>query len=217
MDMYLDSFLDEFGVPQSQRFPDKKYVESYRGKLPETLLSFWEKFGFCTFLDGLFWVVDPDDYTDLIKSWLNKAGIKDQEDCYYVIAKSGYGDLYLWNETLGRSYEVNSMNAWIIESNTDSTIDLEKQLGLFFATKSPYSLDVEDIDTDEEMFEAAVEKFGKLEEHEIFGFEPTLVAGGNMGLESLKKVNMQIHLDLILQFSEPQVITKDDLTNMAFS
>jgi hypothetical protein len=217
MDKYIDSFLEEFEEPQSQRFPDKAYIESFNGKLPETLLLFWEQFGFCSFLDGLFWVVDPADYNNLVKEWLERAGINNQEDNLYVIARSGYGDLYVWNEKQGRSYEINSMNAWIIKPNTDSTIDLGKQAGLFFATKSPYSVDIEDVDTDEEMFGAAVEKFGKLKSDEIFGFVPTLVTGGDMTFENLQKVNLQIHLDLILQFTEPKVITIDDLTRMAFN
>jgi len=34
--------------------------------------------------------------------------------------------------------------------------------------------------------------------------------------ENLKKVNLFIHLDLILQMKQPQIITEDDLIDMTY-
>jgi len=217
MNRYIESFLEEFENPQNSKVPDKNYIENYKNKLPATLLRFWEKYGFCSFLDGIFSIVDPEEYRGILEEWFSKTSIAQDSNNYHVIARSGYGDLFIWNEIAGRSYEINSMNGWIIENDSDNKMDMEKQLGLFFASKSPCSLDIEDVETDEEIFEAAVEKLGPLTEDEIFGFVPLLVVGGDMVLDNLQKVNIHIHLDLILQFNEPKVITTEDLKRMAFN
>ncbi|WP_417503127.1 GAD-like domain-containing protein [Marinobacter sp.] len=216
MDKYITSFCDEFGEPEKVNPPDNEYVESYRGILPEALLEYWKRFGFCAFMDGLFWIVDPKDYAEMLENWIERSPLSGTKENLYVIARSGYGDLYLWGEKSGCRYEINAMNGWIIKSD-DQEQDQEKELQLFFASKSPYSIDIEDEDSDEEMFEPAVEKFGPLAEDEIFGFVPALVAGGNMLFENLQKVNMAVHLDLILQLKDPQLVGPDDLANMAFS
>ncbi|WP_435234156.1 GAD-like domain-containing protein [Psychromonas sp. PT13] len=216
MNRYIDSFLDEFEEPQNSRKPDIRYINTYVNKLPKVLLKLWEEFGFCSFLDGLFSVVDPEEYKVILEKWFTLASIDIKNNKFHVIAKSGYGDLFVWDEVKGRSYEINAMNGWIIKSNLDPQIELEKQIGLFFATKSPYSLDIEDDDTNDEMFESAVNKLGPLESDEIFGFIPTLVAGGDTNVNNLQKVNIQIYLDLILQFDKPKVITIDDLAKMAY-
>lgn len=210
MDKFIESLLDEFEEAQNSHIPERDYINSYANKLPKKLLDFWHEFGFCSFLDGMLWIVDPNSFKDTLDKWIEQTPSILKTESYHVIAKSGFGDLYIYSENSGYCFKLNAMNGWLIKQEIN-TIDY------FFSSLCPYTLDLEDIETDEEMFEAAVDKFGKLDEDEIFGFVPALVAGGKMVFENLQKVNMQMHLDLILQFKEPKVITLDDLTNMAFS
>jgi len=215
MDKYITSFLNLFGEPEIQKVPDAAYVESYRGKLPDSLLEYWNKFGFCSFTGGLFWIVDPAKYESILKHWIGLTNLKDSGQKFYVIARSGYGDLYLWSKESGCKYEINAMNCWVIEGDEQDP-DTEIALQRFFGSKSPYSVDLEDEETDDEMFDDAVDRYGKLSDDEMYGFEPTLVTGGDMILDNLKKVDMTIHLDLLVQLQQPRLVTMNDLENMAF-
>jgi len=87
MNKYIDSFLEEFENPQNSKVPDKNYIESYKNKLPETLLRFWEKYGFCSFLDGIFSIVDPEEYRGILEEWFSKTYIDQAGSNYHVIAK----------------------------------------------------------------------------------------------------------------------------------
>ena len=210
MNKYIDSFLDEFERPENSKVPDVNYIASYKGKLPEELLEFWSVFGFCSFLDGLFSIVDPQEYASILEDWFKRVGISLDDDKYYIIGKSGFGDLYIYAAEQGYCYKLNSMNGWLIKQNNNS-------IDYFFSGLCTYTVDLEDLDTDEDIFKPAVEKFGKLDKDEMFGFVPSLVAGGEITLDNVEKVNLQIHLDIILQLTEPKIITIDDLKSMAFN
>ncbi|MDC9623069.1 DUF1851 domain-containing protein [Xenorhabdus sp. XENO-7] len=55
------------------------------------------------------------------------------------------------------------------------------------------------------IFAKAVEKYGSLGEHEIFGFEPTIILGGEIKLENVIKLDMHIHLDILRKFVDPDI------------
>ncbi|MEX6038422.1 GAD-like domain-containing protein [Providencia hangzhouensis] len=39
-------------------------------KLPELLLTYWHNEGWSSYYNGLFTIVDPDDYEDIVDEWL---------------------------------------------------------------------------------------------------------------------------------------------------
>ena len=215
MNKYIDSFLDEFSQPVRIKTPDINYINTYSNKLPNNLLNMWKSYGFCSFLNGLFSITDPQEYQNVVKDWFNAAGICLINKNFHIIATSGFGDLFVWEETEGGSFEINLMNGWIIVNDFNKEVDLEKQINLFFASKSPYSLDAEDQNTNDELFDPVVNRLGKLEHGEIFAFMPSLIAGGEMSINNLQKINIHIYLDFILQLTTPRVVTMDDLKNMS--
>ncbi|WP_370981213.1 GAD-like domain-containing protein [Agaribacterium sp. ZY112] len=215
MNKYIDSFFDEFEAVENQVFPDQQTIKEYSAKLPENLISFWGSYGFCSFLSGLFWIVNPKQYKGELCEWLDKAGLEGADN-YHVIAKSAFGDLFVWKEDYGLIYEINSMNSWIILQDPPSS-DLNKEFNLFLASLSPDILDVEDESTGEEMHEQLCEKLGPTSEFEVYSFTPSLVAGGGQNLNSLNKSDLFLYLSLIKDLKSPSVITEDDLSNMAFS
>lgn len=215
MNKYIESFLDEFSQPVRFKTPDNNYINTYSNKLPNNLLNMWKSYGFCSFLNGLFSITDPQEYQNVVKDWFNAAGICLINKNFHIIATSGFGDLFVWEETEGGSFEINLMNGWIIVNDFNKEVDLEKQINLFFASKSPYSLDIEDQNTNNELFDTAENRLGKLEYGEIFAFIPSLIAGGEMSINNLQKINIHIYLDFILQLTTPRVVTMDDLKNMS--
>ncbi|WP_412026041.1 T6SS immunity protein Tdi1 domain-containing protein [Burkholderia cepacia] len=56
----------------------------------------------------------------------------------------------------------------------------------FFVSKTRNECDFNDV-SKQPLFDRALGKLGKLEPNEVYGFEPALVAGGQMDLDHLKK------------------------------
>jgi hypothetical protein len=72
LDGKFEWFLEKFGKPQKNLPVNDEQLNRYRGQLPERLLEYWQEYGFCCFKDGLFWIVNPDDYQDTMEAWLSK-------------------------------------------------------------------------------------------------------------------------------------------------
>ncbi|WP_416776441.1 T6SS immunity protein Tdi1 domain-containing protein [Xenorhabdus budapestensis] len=80
---------------------------------------------------------------------------------------------------------------------------------LFFESKSLDYFDLEDDDEEDDeigIFSSAIEKYGSLNENQIFGFEPALVLGGSITLNNIRKLDIYIHLDILRQFSSPEIV-----------
>jgi len=219
MDRYIQGFFDEFGEPTSTKEVELNHIEEYRGKLPDKLLEFWQEFGFCGFKKGLFWIVDPAKYETALNAWLGDTEIIEQDN-YYVFARSGFGDLYLWGTKTGYKYKIKPYVGWIIEKDgADVEIkggESDFVMQRFLAIQDPKNSDIKDCNTKKPLFEKAVKKFGALKENEVFGFEPALFLGGEQTLDKLNKLDIQIHLAILADFGQRELLTQDDLARKAF-
>ncbi len=61
-------FLEQFGNPQLVEEATKNVIDTYNGVMPNRLLEYWKQFGFCSFKDGLIWLVNPSDYKSLVNT-----------------------------------------------------------------------------------------------------------------------------------------------------
>ena len=77
MDEFINSFLEDFGSPEIQTFPTQEYIESYRGRLPDALLGYWRDLGFSRYKGGLFWIVDPEKYQNLLSNWIENTPLSE--------------------------------------------------------------------------------------------------------------------------------------------
>ncbi len=214
LDECFEEFLNVFGAPCSQTPCTAEAIKKYTGKLPDRLLAYWQEYGFCGFNNGLFWIVNPDDYEDTLDEWLEHTDIPDN-DIYHVFARNAFGDLFLWGEETGYKYEITASNGWVIEKNGNSRQENDFTLECFFG-----GADIEDHDVESEngtpLFEECVKKFGVLQADEMFGFEPSLIVGGESKLVNINKVNIDVHLSILAQFGQIEVLDHDALIRKAF-
>jgi len=220
MDEDFEYFLEKFGSPEHCKPVAVSTLEHYSEKLPNRLLEYWQEYGFCSFMDGLFWIVNPDDYQSAMKSWLKTTTIP-QEDDYHVIARSGFGDMFLWGKKTGSKYAIEARDGVIFKTDDDADwIQSGKEneaLSAFFGLTRPKSSNLDDVNTDTPLFAQAVKKFGPLKEDEVFAFEPALFAGGEQTIGHIHKVNIHVHLDILLQMvGQPQVMDIHGLAKIAF-
>ncbi|MEJ6498634.1 GAD-like domain-containing protein, partial [Pseudoalteromonas lipolytica] len=168
-------------------------------------MEYWQQYGFSGWGDGIFWLVNPQDYHEILQTWLEDTEFAKREnngiDKYYVIGRGAFGDLVVWGRASGQSLDINSNFGMLFP--TDSTEDLvedgeELTIDLFFATMSKAPLDQKDIN-EKPLFEHALKNLGPLEADEMYAFVPALALGGVNKLENLQKVKAIEHLNFLAE------------------
>ncbi|CAM3271908.1 glutamyl-tRNA amidotransferase [Pseudomonas floridensis] len=198
MDEDYAFFYKKFGPAISTQVVPLSSVKRYEGKLPAQLLQYWNDYGWCGYAKGLFWTVNPQDYEPVLDYWLAGTGLLER-DTYHVIARSAFGQLYLWGENSANSLSVTSYMSRYSNSSTflnRSNFDFGVQL--FFSTMQPERNDLDNL------FERALKKLGLLDIDEMYGFVPALALGGPIELNNLQKVKVIEHLEFLSQLSPLQ-------------
>lgn len=209
MNKFFDNFYTfaGFGPAIKSELPSEAVLRSFEDKLPARLLEYWQEYGFCGWGEGIFWTVNPADYSEILDLWLAGTHFVGKDN-YYVIGRSAFGRLYVWGETSGPSLDINPCYGMIFP--TDKSEDLKKRgaertIDLFFATTSKNSLEEEDTEG-KPLFERAMIKLGPLEADETYAFVPALALGGALKLENLQKVKALEHLAFLAELGEKQVM-----------
>ncbi|QGL55069.1 GAD-like domain-containing protein [Pseudomonas coronafaciens] len=198
MDEHYAFFLKKFGPAVERQLVPAPSIARYTNKLPEQLLNYWEDFGWCGYAEGLFWTVNPLDYESLLNTWF--AGIEAfKSDNYHVIARSAFGELCVWGEKSGYSLSITSyMSRYSTRNSTFTGSKSDLGVKVFFLSMNPEVINVADL------FEPALEKLGRLDSDEMYGFVPAIALGGSMELKSLQKVKVFEHLEFLSQLSPLQ-------------
>lgn len=201
---HFDLFISEFGEATHAMPADPAVIEFYRGRLPDLLLDVWLREGWNGYANGLLWTVNPRDYEGLLEDWLRGTHYP-QIDRYHVLARTAFGKLFLWGERNNQTMTLNAATG-IITALEKNMVKPEKNLAdavnVFFAAKDKEGCDLKDINK-VYLFERALAKYGPLGPNEIYGLEPALVTGGRMQLESLRRVNLFVHLSLLRELAAP--------------
>ena len=215
LDEGFEYFLEKFGKPEKQESCTVETLKKFKNKLPDRLLEYWQEYGFCGFKSGLFWIVNPDDYEDILDEWLERTDIPDN-DVYHVFARSAFGDLFIWGEETGYKYKIITASGWVIEKKGKVKKDHNNAIEYFFGFLDTKSHDFKD-EAGNVLFESCIKKLGELEADEMFGFEPSLIIGGETIFENINKVNIFVHLSILAQFGQIEVLDHDALIRKAFS
>lgn len=122
----------------------------------------------------------PDDYEHIKDAWLKGTPL-DLLDRFHVIARSAFGNLYLCGEKTGHSATIIcNHNGILALKNRLKPKELATQnltIQSLFGTCEPDDYDNSD-SNGKPLFKRTLKKYGPLAPDEVYGFEPTLVAGG---------------------------------------
>lgn len=182
-------------------------IAKFKGKLPDQLLTYWQEFGWCGWGQGLFWLVNPDEYEPALEAWLGDTALMEQ-DAYYVIARSAFGELFLWGTKSGPSLDIKSHLGMMFPRDNSERVAQGKSdrlLKTFVVGQKKKDLDQVDY-LDKPLFDRAMKKLGPLAVDEMYGFEPALALGGKADLKNLRKVKAVEHLVILAQLGERQIM-----------
>lgn len=145
-DEFFQSFIDSLGEANSHRQVPNSSIDKYRSILPDSLLGYWREEGWCSYADGLFWIVNPEPYKATLDTWLQGSGLA-EIDNYHVIARDAFGSLYAWGECHQRKITVSSLAGGIVALKSllqKPNPQPDRALGIFLGSTSRESLDFED-------------------------------------------------------------------------
>ncbi|AMB83940.1 glutamyl-tRNA amidotransferase [Pseudomonas agarici] len=196
MDKVFARFLEKFGGPVDRQDVPMSSIERYRGKLPNQLLEYWTEHGWCGYGDGIFWIVNPQEYEGVVASWIEGTELE-KRDTYHLIARGAFGDVYLWGEKTGFSLKITSIfSRCVIHNFEPAPEQMDRKLQDFIVSRKVDSNDVEDL------FSQARRKLGTLRHDEMYGFVPALMLGGSASLDHVEKLKTVEHLILLSQLAE---------------
>lgn len=70
----------------------KEVIEKYKSKVPVELVEIWENQGLGTFLNGYLKVINPDDYSELVRDSYFRG------DIAIPIFATAFGDIITWEK-----------------------------------------------------------------------------------------------------------------------
>ncbi|CAB3787325.1 hypothetical protein LMG28688_02443 [Paraburkholderia caffeinitolerans] len=200
-DELFDAFIETFGRGKIRQQVPESALSRYRGVLPDRLLEIWREEGWSSYGNGLVWIVDPQAYEGIVEMWLRDtpvAGI----DKYHVIARTAFGDLFLWGEGTGPKITLSCPLHTLIflPGRVEKRVEnADRAVSIFFTTLSRADCDKD------HLFKRALKRLGPLGAEEMYGFEPALIAGGEMSIDHLEKVDLYVHLSILRQLGAPRV------------
>ena len=158
----------------------KEVIEKYKSKVPVELVEIWENQGLGTFLNGYLKVINPDDYSELVRDSYFRG------DIAIPIFATAFGDIITWekNEFLGFiKYKFGTFDIFL------------ENLTMFLRFLSDQSFTDDYFELP--LYTEAIEKYGLLDYDQCFGFVPLLALGGFKDVDHLDKVKMYEHILLI--------------------
>ena len=154
-------------------------IDEYQDQVPSELLQIWQEDGLGTFLNGYLKVINPDDYSELVKETYFRGEVS------IPIFVTAFGDVITWEK---------SKYVGIIKYNVGNFDIICNGLDLFLRF-----IDDNYISENFELplYHEAVGKYGELDYTQCFGFVPLLALGGFKDVDHLDKVKILEHLYLI--------------------
>jgi hypothetical protein len=178
----FEDFTSTYGPPENCEKPSAEAMRKYEGKLPPELLDHWREVGWCSWGNGLLWVVNPDQFKDVMADWLDF----DPESAP-VFLRTAFGHLYLWHE--GYVYSLDVQHG----SGSKVTPKVERMFTLLCDPELQEKI------LRRGLFEQARQLLGPPGRDECYAFEPALALGGSGAVETIRRVKMREHLAILAQ------------------
>lgn len=179
----LEYFLQKCGPAISCTPVSQKTIDQYKDRLPATLIDHWKEQGWCGYLNGLLWIVNPQDFEAAIVDW-----VTEQDQPAFVFARTSFGDLFVWANN--QVYFLSIHHGWF----EDLTVDMEIFFNGILCDKQYLNIGLRGA-----LHQKALPKLGALEPDECYAFVPALALGGSEEVRSLQRVKLREHLAFLVQ------------------
>ena len=185
------TFLREYPPCGKLAKPAMEFLTMAAKVVPAELISFWERYGFGSYGDGIIKVVNPTDYMGSLYMWLGK------EDFTKIpIMVTAFGDILYYLRLSETEDDICMLNIHYrkVEVLAYSFRD--------FFEKTIADKKIMDSLLYKDLYGQAVSAKGTLQKNEIFFFVPALVLGGKPAIENIDKGDAVTHIYLLFNFDD---------------
>ncbi|MGF6392291.1 GAD-like domain-containing protein [Pseudomonas plecoglossicida] len=186
-------FVDSMGQPVYRQEVPTSSLDRYKGIVPGQLLEYWTEHGWCGYAEGLFWTVNPQEFEGVVAAWIGGTKLA-ARDTYHLIARSAFGDLYLFGEQTGFSLKIIGHLSYYVGKER-KIANMDRHVQNFFTMRDRETDDFEDL------FEPIKNSLGVLKHDEMYAFVPALPFGGTATFDRVEKVKAVEHLVFLSQIA----------------
>lgn len=211
-------FLDNYPSPDHGCLPvDSSVIKKYQDILPQELLMYWKQSGWCSYGEGLLWLVNPDEYESTMRGYLEHSPYGQRQNIF-VVARSAFGEFLIWEKNKGNIMNIFPLsNLIMIQAVVDrqnlSSEEEEFEMNRFIGVdlKKIY-MDTDD-SRDQPLFKRSLKKLGRLQPNEMYGYKLSPNLGGRESITNLVKVDLLNYYDIQRQLVTPEVAISDTENN----
>lgn len=176
------NFFLKYGSGKDRRSLPLEIIDMYSSRVPSELIDLWKNYGLCSYINGLFIMLNPVDFEEEKRMWIG-----DNSDDI-IFARDAFGDLIVYS----------NHGVELIFVQYGKRLRASESLLMFFEFNLLYKDFIEN-SLDGKFYKKVVKKLGVPDIDECFGFFPALALGGTGTLDTVKKVKVKEHLSLLRQ------------------
>eukprot|EP00160_Parvularia_atlantis_P009586 Unigene19111_Nuclearia_a/m.54270 Unigene19111_Nuclearia_a/g.54270 ORF Unigene19111_Nuclearia_a/g.54270 Unigene19111_Nuclearia_a/m.54270 type:complete len:192 (+) Unigene19111_Nuclearia_a:271-846(+) len=178
-------FTDQY-KKKKEKYEDASaaLLKLYEKKISAGFAAMMKEEGLCTYMDGLFTMVNPVKYELVLKEF----GV--HTDKTVPLVKSAFGDLFYFD-----GFECRILYTSHNENYSFATGDAVKYFFTFQLTDASFLTK----NFKKRLFGQALKEYGPLKPDETYGFEPALPLGGEEKLDNIKIVKTLEYLSILSQ------------------
>lgn len=200
---FLQMFVEEMGSVLASPVPTET-IESWRGKFPDLVLTWWEQVGFASFGDGLAWFTDPDEWVDLASDILPKCKVISPDldpailtGPYYPWMRTAFGEMECWSPTHQANISITPMLYWV--GGADHSEDIANGL-VNIGFESPILSRRRDLDVVDAsgrgLFTRLRKRLGAPTADTYYGLTLSIALGGDVEIDNFALKPVRGHLAL---------------------
>jgi hypothetical protein len=176
----LDSFIAKHGEPQDKIPFDLNKLENYN--LPNELIYLWSEFGLSSFGNRFFWLVNPLDYLEDVKHWINEF------ENPLPFLRTSFGTFFFWDGVQIAHFNI----------VTGTMGYYSNSFNFVFEDVLAYEDTLNDIFF-HDLYLGALPRLGVVERDECYGFFPPIAMGGEIRADKIQRVKLREHLAFLSQ------------------
>ncbi|OYO12233.1 hypothetical protein CGZ98_08635 [Enemella evansiae] len=117
---FLEFLIDKQGPVLRGPDASPAKIEAWRGKMPELILTWWQEVGFAGFAEGLIWLTDPDEWTDIAADFIPICQVLSpalepvaHNGPYYPWLRTAFGEMFCWSPVHGAAIRIDPITRLI--------------------------------------------------------------------------------------------------------
>lgn len=168
-------------------------IDRYRGRVPDDLIDIWQRYGYGTFGQGFFKLIDPDFYLRELDDRIVHIDDDGNPLSSIPIMATGLADLICW--------EPGDVGLSTLLYRNQAATGLGPRLTTMFTNLNYDGIDKYGTRTvDWDMYPKAVEAHGPLAFDESFTYVPLLSLGGDKTVENMQKRETITAIKILVEF-----------------